>query len=127
MNEIDFKDSLITIGLSDVLQNDMIEWYSSHRQTVREVLTKMDNKSSGSLRYSNIEWRFQSQIASQSLRDQLKPSILLKLELSDGTDHKKYVTLECDVSNLFHIHDVLEEALCESRSQHLFKIVRHIK
>ncbi|CAG2174912.1 unnamed protein product [Oppiella nova] len=89
-----------------------------------EVL--MDSQSLQPLRYSSLEWRFQTQLASRAARDQLKPEVILKFELNGESDVKKYVTVVCDVSNLVHIHDVLEEALMTARSQHLLKIVRRV-
>ena len=87
----------------------------------------MDTNSSSPLNYSSLEWRFQTQLASRSARDQLKPQILLKFELNDKKDNKKYVTLECSSAQLAHLHDLMEEALIAVRSQHLLKTVRRVK
>lgn len=82
---------------------------------------------SSPLSYSSLEWRFQTQIASRSARDQLKPQILLKFWLSDERDNKKSVSLVCSADQLVHLQDLMEEALIAARSQHLLKTVRRVK
>lgn len=86
---------------------------------------QMDNQLSPTLNYSSLEWRFQTQMASRSARDQLKPEIVLRFELKDQNNDNKYVTLVCDASNLVHIHELMEQAVMAVRSKQLNKMVRH--
>jgi len=137
LTDIDVKDSLLTIGLNEQVQNELSSWYSENKRVLRDVLTSMDARSSQCPHYVNLEWRIETQIASRALRDELIPKIILRFELSSSSSSSsseaksksanEFVSLECDAANLLHLRDVLEDALAEARSQHLLKIARQIK
>jgi len=100
--------------------------YGKHQTFVRDALSLLDSQSSNLPYYSNLEWRFEVQIASRALKNQTEANVLLKLELERGNGGE-FENISCNPANLVHLLDTLEEALIEGRSQHFQKISRHLK
>jgi len=73
------------------------------------------------------------QLASRALHHQVTPLITMNLTLetktalASGSTSRKNVVLQTDPTNLVHVTQVLEEALCGSRSQHSRQIQRSFK
>ncbi|CAL1533168.1 unnamed protein product [Lymnaea stagnalis] len=123
LNEIDFQDSIMTLGFGDETRSSLLALYLEHRREIRDILNEM---SLDLPHYHNLEWRFDVQLASRSLRHQVSPSILMKLQTMDG-DKKEMKMLQTDPVNLVHITRVLEEALQEMKSGYCRRITRNIK
>lgn len=72
---------------------------------------------------------FISQTASRSLLKQVAPLVTLDLSLKnpDNPEEIEHVLLQTDPTNLLHITQELEEALQESRSQHIRRISKAVK
>lgn len=66
------------------------------------------------------------QLASRSLRHQVIPTVLLKLQIEDE-GKKESQMLQADPVNLVHMTHVLEEALQEIKSGYCRRIARNIK
>ena len=127
------------ICFSDVIKGRHFKWQQTDMESATEsepkvsnkILAQLDRDSSGIPHYSNLEWRLETQIASRMLRDQLEPRLILRFELDQTGNkvggEKKFVTLQCDPSNLINLHQSMEDALAQARSQHLLKIARHVK
>jgi hypothetical protein len=122
LNEIDFQDSLKTIGLSDELQHELLQQYVENRYGIRNIQKEM---SMDLPHYTNLEWRLDVQVASRSLRHQLEPTVTLKLHTADGAQNKVTV-LEADPVNLIHLARTLEEALQELNTPHCRRIMRNL-
>ncbi|CAG5116756.1 unnamed protein product [Candidula unifasciata] len=123
LNEVDFQDSLMTLGFSEETRSTLLELYLEHRREVRQIL---DDMSLDLPHYHNLEWRFDVQLASRSLRHQVAPLVLLKLQTKDD-EAKKTTLLQTDPVNLVHVTHVLEEALQEMKSGYFRRIARNIK
>ncbi|EPY79043.1 COMM domain-containing protein 2 [Camelus ferus] len=65
-------------------------------------------------------------LASRSLRQQIKPSVTIKLHLSQNGDHNTQV-LQTDPATLLHLVQQLEQALEEMKTNHCRRVVRNIK
>ena len=76
--------------------------------------------------YCTLYLMFLSQLASRSLRHQMTPSILLRLETEDEGERSSTM-LETDPVNLVHMTRVLETALQEMKSGYCRRIARNIK
>ncbi|XP_064638440.1 COMM domain-containing protein 2-like [Lineus longissimus] len=123
LNDIDFQDSIMTIGFSEELKEVLFQSYLESRHDIRKILCEM---SMDLPHYKNLEWRLDIQVASRSLRHQTNPIILLKLLTQDG-DTEESTVLQTDPVNLIHMTNVLENALQELKSAHCRRIVRNIK
>lgn len=66
------------------------------------------------------------QLASRSLRQQIKPAVTIKLHLNENNDHTAHV-LQADPSTLLHLIQQLEQALGEMKMNHCRRIVRNMK
>ncbi|XP_046392415.1 COMM domain-containing protein 2 [Ischnura elegans] len=93
--------------------------------------------------YHNLEWRFETQVASRSLMHQLTPLVTLRLQLKDSqtnrrekvethenenkSTHVQTQTLQIDPVSLFHITGILEQALAEGSSRHCRRIQRSLE
>lgn len=113
--------------LNEDSRNALSEWYGTNKDLLRELISQMKFEYDEIPRYVNMEWRFETQLASRALRDQLKPNIILRFEFYRGGNKTEFVTLQCDPANLIHMRDVFEKALSEARSQHLKTLSRQNK
>lgn len=123
INEIDFQDSMMTIGFTEGLSATLLALYLEHRNEIR---TTLDNLSLDPVHFSDLEWRFDIQIASSALHYQTKPEIFLRFHLKDaGKDVIK--TVQTDPLNLVHMTEVLDKAITEMKSTHCRRVTRNIK
>ncbi|XP_077988238.1 COMM domain-containing protein 2-like [Glandiceps talaboti] len=122
ISDIDFQDSIMALGFNEDLKQVLLELYLENRKEIREILSKM---SMDLPHYHNLEWRFDVQLASRSLRHQINPLITMKLHTEDS-EKKDVHVLQTDPVNLVHLTQTLEGALAEMKSTHCRRIVRNI-
>ncbi|KAJ8310437.1 hypothetical protein KUTeg_012302 [Tegillarca granosa] len=96
LNEIDFQDSIMTLGFSTEMQQTLLQLYLQNRREIRTL-------------------------ASRSLRRQTTPNILFKLHTEDSGIRETHV-LQTDPVNLVHLTKVLDEALQEIKSPYCRRI-----
>ncbi|KAG5328013.1 OPSD protein, partial [Acromyrmex charruanus] len=119
----DFRDSIVALGFTEDKEAILSKLYSIKKDEVSDALEEIGFKLP---RYHDMEWRFEVQTASRSLLKQVAPLISLDLSLKnpDNPEEIEHVLLQTDPTNLLHITQELEEALQESRSQHIRRISR---
>ncbi|KAG5309124.1 COMD2 protein, partial [Pseudoatta argentina] len=122
----DFRDSIVALGFTEDKEAILSKLYSIKKDEVSDALEEIGFKLP---RYHDMEWRFEVQTASRSLLKQVAPLISLDLSLKnpDNPEEIEHVLLQTDPTNLLHITQELEEALQESRSQHIRRISRAVK
>lgn len=69
---------------------------------------------------------FKIKLASRSLRQQIKPTVTIKLHLNQNGEHNTQV-LQTDPATLLHLVQQLEQALEEMKTNHCRRVVRNIK
>ena len=69
---------------------------------------------------------FKTKLASRSLRQQIKPSVTIKLHLNQNGGLNTHV-LQTDPATLLHLAQQLEQALEEVKTNHCRRVVRNIK
>ncbi|GJQ82173.1 hypothetical protein Trydic_g6004 [Trypoxylus dichotomus] len=124
LSEADFRDSVLTAGFSQDQQAILSKFYDSKKTEINEILKKIAVKE---LHYHNLNWRFEVQVSSRSLLQQVTPLIAMELILTmpnsnEEGENKKHMLLQTDPNNLLHITEELERALVESRSRHSRRI-----
>ncbi|XP_018371262.1 PREDICTED: COMM domain-containing protein 2 [Trachymyrmex cornetzi] len=122
----DFRDSMVALGFTEDKEAILSKLYSIKKDEVSDALEEIGFKLP---RYHDMEWRFEVQTASRSLLKQVAPLVSLDLSLKnpDNPEEIEHVLLQTDPTNLLHITQQLEEALQESRSQHIRRISRAVK
>ncbi|KYM96117.1 PREDICTED: COMM domain-containing protein 2 [Cyphomyrmex costatus] len=122
----DFRDSMVALGFTEDKEAILSKLYSVKKDEVSDALEDIGFKLSS---YHDMEWRFEVQTASRSLLKQVAPLISLDLSLKnpDNPEEIEHILLQTDPTNLLHITQELEEALQESRSQHIRKISKAVK
>ncbi|XP_040204999.1 COMM domain-containing protein 2 [Rana temporaria] len=123
VSEIDFQDSVLVLGFSEELNKVLIQLYLDNRKEIRQILSELEPDLP---HYHNLEWRLDVQLASRSLRHQVKPTMIMKLHLKQNDDVNTSV-LQTDPATLIHIIQELEQALAEMKTNHCRRIVRNIK
>nr|XP_009664219.1 PREDICTED: COMM domain-containing protein 2 [Struthio camelus australis] len=123
ISETDFQDSVHVLGFSDELNKLLLQLYLDNRKEIRSILSELAPKLPS---YHNLEWRLDVQLASRSLRQQIKPAVTLKLHLNQNGDQTAQV-LQTDPSTLLHLIQQLERALGEMKTNHCRRIVRNMK
>ena len=76
INEIDFKDSVMVLGFSKELNDELFRLYEENCKEIRSILSSM---SMDLPHYHSLEWRFEVKLASRSLQRQTQPKVLLRL------------------------------------------------
>lgn len=122
----DFRDSVVALGFTENKEAILSKLYNVKKDEVSDVLEEIGFKLP---RYHDMDWRFEVQTASRSLLKQITPLITLDLSLKNPNNPEEieHVLLQTDPTNLLHITQELEEALQESRSQHIRRISRAVK
>ncbi|XP_018571313.1 COMM domain-containing protein 2 [Anoplophora glabripennis] len=127
LSEADFRDSVLTIGFSHEQQVVLSKFYESKQNDIHKLNQACINEP----HYEDLKWRFEVQVSSRSLLQQVTPLIAMELVLrkkneGTGIDREK-ILVQTDPNNLLHIANELENALTESRSRHSRKIQRALK
>ncbi|KAJ8920910.1 hypothetical protein NQ315_015703 [Exocentrus adspersus] len=123
LSEADFRDSVLTLGFSQEHQAVLSKFYESKQNDIHRINHICINEP----HYEDLKWRFEVQVSSRSLLQQVTPLIAMELVLktqSDNGTEKESILLQTDPNNLLHIANELEHALSESRSRHSRKIQR---
>ncbi|KAM6063437.1 COMM domain-containing protein 2 isoform 2-T5 [Chlamydotis macqueenii] len=123
ISEVDFQDSIHVLGFSDELNALLLQLYLDNRKEIRSVLSELAPELPS---YHSLEWRLDVQLASRSLRQQIKPAVTIKLHLNENEDQTAQV-LQTDPSTLLHLIQQLEQALGEMKTNHCRRIVRNMK
>ncbi|XP_050822131.1 COMM domain-containing protein 2 isoform X1 [Gopherus flavomarginatus] len=123
ISEIDFQDSVLVLGFSEELNKLLLQLYLDNRKEIRSILGELAPKLPS---YHSLEWRLDVQLASRSLRQQIKPAVTIKLHLDQNGDQTTKI-LQTDPATLLHLIQQLEQALGEMKTNHCRRIVRNIK
>ncbi|XP_047640440.1 COMM domain-containing protein 2 isoform X2 [Phacochoerus africanus] len=97
--------------------------YLDNRKEIRTILSELAPDLPS---YHSLEWRLDVQLASRSLRQQIKPTVTIKLHLNQNGEHNTQV-LQTDPATLLHLVQQLEQALEEMKTNHCRRVVRNIK
>lgn len=126
LSEVDFLDSVLVLGFSNELVNDLLKLYLQHCSHVRIVLSRLTLNLPA---YHNLEWRLDVHMASRSLRQQLVPVLTVRLCLSrgEGTGAEQRRLFQTQPGTLLHLISSLEDALAAMKSSHTRRILRNIK
>ncbi|XP_029472176.1 COMM domain-containing protein 2 [Rhinatrema bivittatum] len=123
ISDVDFQDSVLVLGFSEELNKLLLQLYLDNRKEIRAILSEL---APDLPHYHSMEWRLDVQLASRSLRQQIKPIVTVKLHLKQNGDRSTQV-LQTDPATLLHLIQQLEEALGEMKTSHCRRIVRNIK
>lgn len=123
IGEIDFQDSVMTLGFSEEVIGALLKMYLANRKEIRSILGEM---SLGIPHYHDLEWRFDVELASRSLQHQTNPVVIMRLHTKEG-EKKSADVLQTDPVNLIHLTAELENAMLEMKTAHCRRIVRNIK
>ncbi|NXS17104.1 COMD2 protein, partial [Mystacornis crossleyi] len=123
ISEVDFQDSIHVLGFSEELNKSLLQLYLDNRKEIRSILGELVPRLPS---YHSLEWRLDVQLASRSLRQQIKPAVTMKLHLNQNEDQTAQV-LQTDPATLLHLIQQLEQALGEMKMNHCRRIVRNMK
>lgn len=123
ISELDFQDSVFVLGFSEELNRLLLQLYLDNRKEIRTILNELAPRLPS---YHSLEWRLDVQLASRSLRQQIKPAVTLKLHLDQNGEHSTHL-LQTDPATLLHLVQQLEQALEEMKTSHCRRVVRSIK
>ena len=124
IGEIDFQDSILTMGFSEEVIAELLKMYLANRKEIRSILVEM---AMAIPHYHDLEWRFDVELASRSLRHQTNPIIVMRLHTKEGEKKINADILQTDPVNLIHLTNELENAIQEMKTAHCRRIVRNIK
>ncbi|XP_060518823.1 COMM domain-containing protein 2-like isoform X1 [Cylas formicarius] len=123
LSEQDFRDSILSLGFTEEIQAVLSKFYQAKQHEIKELSRYKINEP----HYHDLQWRFEVQLSSRCLRNQITPLITMDLILKTQSDDSQQIThnlLQTDPTNLVHLCNELENALVESKSLHSRKIQR---
>ncbi|XP_053738287.1 COMM domain-containing protein 2 [Synchiropus splendidus] len=123
VSEVDFLDSVLVLGLGEELNQILLQIYQQHRCQIRSILSLLPPSLPA---YHNVEWRLDIQLASRSLHHQVIPMLMMRLQLTKGSETTSTI-LQTDLSTLLHLIAMLEAALDALKTSHARRILRNIK
>lgn len=123
LNELDFRDSILTIGFDEEQQALLSDLYRNKQKELTDVI---QSSTFNIPHFKDLEWRFETQVSSRCLLNQLVPQVTIKLTLDNGENDER-ILLQSDPKNLQRLTESLEEALSEATSQNSRKILKKIK
>ncbi|XP_029489164.1 COMM domain-containing protein 2 isoform X1 [Oncorhynchus nerka] len=124
ISEVDFQDSVLVLGFTEELNHLLQQLYLENRKEIRHILGELTPSLP---HYHNLEWRLDVQLASRALRQQIKPTVTMKLHLEESGGDKSAKVLQTDPATLMHLIQELEKALAELKTTHCRRILRNIK
>ncbi|KAG7513604.1 hypothetical protein JOB18_012372 [Solea senegalensis] len=129
ISEVDFLDSVLALGFGDELNQILLQLYLQHHSEIRSILSQLPSTLPA---YHNLEWRLDVQLASRSIRQQVAPTLMMRLLLKRGTGEitstsSSSMVLQTDPSTLLHLISTLEAALAAMKTSHSRRILRNIK
>nr|XP_046157144.1 COMM domain-containing protein 2-like [Oncorhynchus gorbuscha] len=124
ISEVDFQDSVLVLGFTEELNHLLQQLYLENRKEIRHILGELTPSLP---HYHNLEWRLDVQLASRALRQQVKPTVTMKLHLEESGGDKSAKVLQTDPATLMHLIQELENALAELKTTHCRRILRNIK
>ncbi|XP_060934313.1 COMM domain-containing protein 2 [Limanda limanda] len=124
ISEVDFLDSVLALGFGDELNQILVQLYLQHQRPIRSILSQLPSTLPA---YHNLEWRLDVQLASRSIRQQVIPTLTMRLLLTRGCDGGISRVLQTDPSTLLHLISTLEVALAAMKTSHSRRILRNIK
>ncbi|CAB1323815.1 unnamed protein product [Coregonus sp. 'balchen'] len=124
ISEVDFQDSVLVLGFTEELNQLLLQLYLDHRKEIRHILSELTPSLP---HYHNLEWRLDVLLASRALRQQMKPTVSMKLHLGESGGEKSVKVLQTDPATLMHLIQELEKALAELKTTHCRRILRNIK
>ncbi|XP_020011930.1 COMM domain-containing protein 2 [Castor canadensis] len=123
ISDLDFQDSVLVLGFPEELNKLLLQLYLDNRKEIRAILSELAPDLPS---YHSLEWRLDVQLASRSLRQQIKPAVTMKLHLNQNGGQSTSV-LQTDPATLLHLAQQLEQALEEMRTSHCRRVVRSVK
>lgn len=81
VSDLDFLDSILVLGFSEVLNKELLQLYQQHCKEIRAILSEM---ALDLPHFHDLEWRLDVQLASRSLQRQAQPTVLLCLHTKQG-------------------------------------------
>ena len=85
----------------------------------------------GKLRYKNLSWRLDTELARRNMSSMTEPKYMLRLDVYDGGSEDKpkvkSMHLQADFANMKRLQTELQRALAELSAPHAQRLVRYIK
>ncbi|XP_044730278.1 COMM domain-containing protein 2 [Chrysoperla carnea] len=130
----DMRDSVLLLGFNEEKAVIFTRFYKSKRNDIHKTLAKF---SVVSPHYQDLDWRFEVQVSSRSLLQQINPLIAMELTLQDKSDGFNFtkksqdttqkIVLQSDIQNIQHMTESLEQALSLVRTSQFKQLQRSCK
>ncbi|XP_050539127.1 COMM domain-containing protein 2-like isoform X2 [Daktulosphaira vitifoliae] len=123
LTDEEIKESLLEYKFSETKLEMIVIFIESVKPHILDIL----NSSAFDFpHFKDLEWRFETDVATRSFLQQTVPNITLKLDLEKkgSTDS---IFLQTSPSNLIYIKDKLENTLKQNQTQWIRKIRRKLK
>ncbi|KAL1513372.1 hypothetical protein ABEB36_002791 [Hypothenemus hampei] len=127
LNEEDLRDSLLALGFSIEQQTELNKFHNAQKSQIEDLCkTRIDEPT-----YHDLQWRFEVQLGTRTLPQQVTPLIsmdlILKSQQDSGNIELSHHLLQTDPTNLVHLANEIENALHESRSRYSRRVQKTIK
>lgn len=149
LSTTEFKASLSLVEFPLEAQEVLTKLYTTKQEQTSEILFKLQKREPS---LQDFTWRFETQVASRECSTEIKPQVTmdfvlqtpkstqdmdLQLNVNNSIENAKtasecqnvisHVLLQTDLPNLVNLTNKLEQALKESKSQHVRKVQRALQ
>ncbi|XP_050433055.1 COMM domain-containing protein 2-like [Adelges cooleyi] len=124
LSDEEIKESLMEYGFDAAKLEMIILFIESVKPHVLDILT---SSAFDFPHFKELEWRFETDVASRSFLQQTVPVITLQLDLMKTNSNYESLFLQTNPSNLVRIKETLEAALKQNQTQWIRKIRRKLK
>ncbi|CAN7983767.1 unnamed protein product [Ixodes pacificus] len=124
LSEQQFQESLLLLSLPEPVCQDLVGYHVENEKGLRKLLSR---KALPCWSFSGLEWRLEAEVARRCIKSHVRPLVTFRLKLKKEDGEGLEIVLQTDPSNLIHMTESLEEALQSVKSQHMRKIVKHVK
>ncbi|XP_076255258.1 COMM domain-containing protein 2 isoform X1 [Rhynchophorus ferrugineus] len=123
ISDHDFEDSALALGFTE----EQVSVISQFYQSIKGDVEKLDDSVLNEPHYHDLQWRFEVQLSSRSLLEQVTPLVLMELSLKSPNTNNSNLNIkrhlfQTDPTNLLHLTNELDRALNESRSRYSRKV-----
>jgi len=124
-NDKEANSLLSNFQLTPEQRDVIVKILKENHEEIRKYLYYLDDDPTPS--FVGLDWRFDVQIASRSFQEEVKPKIVMDLQLKSLENKKTDVIMECDYANLKHLTDELARALKQSENAQYRKFSKIFK
>lgn len=105
----------------------LIDEMEGKKENLNDILNELDEETDEFPRFKDLHWRLEVVTDSRAIKSINKPRILMQFKFDQANRNQSFKYLVTDAPNLFTFKENIQDALLESNSNQILKLIRFIK